>query len=62
MKLSVIFFFALLLLNIFVGRSEARWKGFKKKEKAGRRVFEHSKEALPVVQGYAAVATALGKK
>ncbi|CAH1373193.1 unnamed protein product [Tenebrio molitor] len=62
MKLLAIFCFVLFILTVFVGQSEARWKGWKKVERAGKRVFKHSKEALPVVQGYAVVAGALGRK
>nr|QID75761.1 antimicrobial peptide cecropin A [Calomera littoralis] len=55
MRFSVIFVFALFVLAAFLGQSEAapKWKGWKKIERAGKRVFKAAEKALPV-------ATAIG--
>ncbi|KAK4877157.1 hypothetical protein RN001_009663 [Aquatica leii] len=56
MKISVIFVVILVVLSAFLGQSDAKWKGLKKIEKAGKRVFNAAEKALPVVQGCAGVA------
>ncbi|KAF5280562.1 hypothetical protein FQR65_LT00313 [Abscondita terminalis] len=61
MKISVLFVVVLMCLSAFVGQTEAKWKGWKKLEKAGKRVFNAAEKALPVVQGYAGIAAAIGK-
>ncbi|KAK4877158.1 hypothetical protein RN001_009664 [Aquatica leii] len=56
MKISVIFVVILVVLSAFLGQSDAKWKGWKKIERTGKRVFNAAEKALPVVQGYAGVA------
>ncbi|XP_028136814.1 cecropin-A-like [Diabrotica virgifera virgifera] len=63
MKLSVIFIFALILLVACTGQTEGRkfWRKFGKKlEKVGQNVRKAAEKTLPIVQGYAGVATQLG--
>ncbi|KAK4877155.1 hypothetical protein RN001_009661 [Aquatica leii] len=57
MKISIVFVFVLVVLSAFMGQTEAKWKGWKKIERAGQRVFKAAEKALPVVQGYAVAIT-----
>ncbi|GLV31545.1 hypothetical protein CBL_07307 [Carabus blaptoides fortunei] len=62
MRFTFVFIVVLCVLAAFTGQTDAapRWKGWKKIEKAGQRVFKAAEKALPVATGYAAVA-AVGK-
>ncbi|KRT83789.1 hypothetical protein AMK59_4134, partial [Oryctes borbonicus] len=62
MKLSVIFVFVLMVLAAFMGQTDARSKRLRKLEKRIKKIFEETKEALPVVQGVIGVVKAVGKR
>ncbi|XP_025833989.1 cecropin-B2-like isoform X2 [Agrilus planipennis] len=55
MNFSIIFLMITIIVAALLGQGEARWKGFKKIEKAGKRVFKAAEKGLPVVAGYAAL-------
>nr|WOJ43255.1 cecropin [Lasioderma serricorne] len=55
MKISLILVFVIAVMSAFIDQTEARWKGWKKIEKAGQRVFKAAEKALPVATGYAAI-------
>ncbi|XP_017770017.1 PREDICTED: cecropin-C-like [Nicrophorus vespilloides] len=65
MNLKVIFVFALVVIAALMGQAEAGSKRWRKFEKKFKHAAHKVKEALPVIQGYAAVAgtvAALGRK
>ncbi|XP_025833988.1 cecropin-B2-like isoform X1 [Agrilus planipennis] len=48
MNFSIIFLMITIIVAALLGQGEARWKGFKKIEKAGKRVFKAAEKGLPV--------------
>ncbi|KAF5273071.1 hypothetical protein FQR65_LT04813 [Abscondita terminalis] len=66
MRFSLILVFALCIVAALVGHGEAKWRGWKKIEKVGKKAFEEAEKALPVVQAYAGpigvVGAVVGKK
>ncbi|XP_018334761.1 cecropin-B2-like [Agrilus planipennis] len=56
MKLTYIFLVVVFVLAVLLGQGEAKWKGWKKIEKGGKRIFKAAEKGLPVIAGYKGLA------